>query len=70
MNLEDKEVRESNFYHVWSQNPEFCNDIHHGEGHGEDAEEEVGDGQVGNEDVSGCKQHLKEILIFRVRSNN
>ena len=43
----------SNIYHVWSQNPELSDDVQHGEGHGEGAEEEVRDGQVGNEDVPG-----------------
>ena len=45
-------------YHIWPKNPELSDDVQHGEGHGEGAEEEVRDGQVGNEDVPGSQEHL------------
>ena len=45
-------------HHIWSQNPVLGDDVKHGEGHGEEAEQEVGDGQVGDEDIPGSKQHL------------
>ena len=45
-------------HHIWSQNPVLGDDVQHGEGHGEDAEEEVGDGQVGDEDIPGSQQNL------------
>ena len=45
-------------HHIWSQNPVLGDDVQHGEGHGEGAQEEVGDGQVGDEDVSGSQQNL------------
>ena len=38
-------------------------EVQHGEGHGEQAEEDVGQGQVGYQDISGSLQHLNISLI-------
>ena len=39
-------------------------EVQHGEGHGEQAEEDVGQGQVGYQDISGGLQHLISVLII------
>jgi len=45
-------------YLIWSQGPVLGDKVHQGEGHGEGAQEDVRDGEVGNEDVPGGEHHL------------
>ena len=41
-------------HHVCLDGPELGDEVGHGDWHGEQAEKEVGDGQVGDEDIPGC----------------
>ena len=46
-------------FHVLAQGPIIGEYVNEGERHGEGAEEDVGDGQVGNEDVPGGQHCLR-----------
>ena len=48
-------------HHIRSQGQILCDQVKEGERHGEDAHEEVRDGKVGDEDVSGCQEHLQRV---------
>ena len=50
--------------HVWSQGPVLVGQVNQGEGHGEGAQKDVCDGQVGDEDVSCSQKNLK---LYNVR---
>ena len=50
-----------NAYHARSQSPILVDEVDKSEGDGEEAEEQVGHGQVGDEHVPGCRRHLRNI---------
>ena len=46
--------------HVLCEGPVLAGKVQQGEGHGEHAQEQVRDGKVSYEDISGGQQHLKQ----------
>ena len=49
-----------NPYLLLPEGPELRDEVDEGEGHREGAEEDVGDGQVGDEDVPRRQHHLQQ----------
>ena len=46
--------------------PVLVDEVQQGQWHGEEAEEDVGQCQVSNQDVSWCFQHLEQKINFQV----
>ena len=47
-------------YHARRETPVLVDQVDEGEGDGEEAEEQVGEGEIGDENIPSCRRHLKD----------
>ena len=47
-------------YHARREAPVLVDQVDEGEGDGEEAEEQVGEGEIGDENIPSCRRHLKD----------
>ena len=45
-------------YHARREAPVLVDQVDEGEGDGEEAEEQVGKGEIGDENIPSCRRHL------------
>ena len=50
--------------HIWTNWQVVAKEVHKGEWHGEGAQEDIGDGQRGDQHIPGGQHHLK-VQLFR-----